>query len=78
MKKILLTILFIIFLTAVSIAQNSHTPPVKIKLKNSYLLPKKVTIISYQPGGDAGNGTEQVAMMPKSEKELTYKEGTKV
>ncbi len=77
MKNILLAIFFLTCLTMISNAQNSSVPTIKIKLKNSSLLPRKVTIITYQPG-ETGNGTEQVTMMPKSEKSLTYREGTKL
>lgn len=77
MKKVLLAIVLITFVNIVSIAQNSEKPLIKIKLKNASLLPKKVTIITYQPG-NSGNGTEQVTMLPKAEKELTCKEGTKI
>jgi hypothetical protein len=77
MKKVLLASLMILFLSIVSIAQNTENSLIKIKLKNTSLLPKKVTIVSYQPG-DSGNGTEQITMLPKAEKELTYKEGTKI
>ncbi|HZH66809.1 MAG TPA: hypothetical protein VEY10_18110 [Flavisolibacter sp.] len=77
MKKVLFAVIIMTFVNTISNAQNSQTPSIKIKLKNSSLLPKRVTIITYQPG-DSGNGTEQVTMLPKSKKELTYKEGTKI
>ena len=44
-------------------------------LKNSSLLPGKVTTISYQPA-EPGNGTEGVTILPGSVKKLRYKEGT--
>lgn len=77
MNKIFLALLFVTCLTIVSNAQDSQTPTVKFKLKNISLLPKKVTIVTYQPG-DEGNGTEQVTMMPRAAKILTYKVGTKI
>ena len=72
----LTAILFINFLNAVAVAQDNQSLPVKVTLRNSFLLPKKVTIISYQPG-DAGNGTEQATMLPESIKQLTFREGKK-
>ena len=77
MKNILLALTLSAVVNTISVAQAGEAPLIKINLKNASLLPKKVTIIIYQPG-DAGNGTEQVTMLPKSEKELAYKEGTKI
>lgn len=77
MKKLLLAFSLMTGFGGIANAQSSQATTVSIKLKNSSLLPKKVAIISYQPG-DAGNGTEQVTIMPKSEKGLTYKVGTKI
>jgi hypothetical protein len=77
MKKILLAIILITGVNTISVAQHDETHLIKIKLKNPSLLPKKITIITYQPG-DGGNGTEQIIMLPKSGKEFTYKEGTKI
>jgi hypothetical protein len=77
MKNLLLAIVLIIGVNTISVAQHGEAPLIKIKLKNSSFLPKKITIIIYQPGHE-GNGTEQVTMLPKSKKELAYKEGTKI
>lgn len=77
MRRIFLTVLFLTCFTVVSNAQNTQPATVRVKLKNSSLLLKKVTIITYQPG-DTGNGTEQVTMMPKATKTLRYLEGTKI
>ena len=77
MRRIFLTILFLTCLKVVSNAQNTQPATVTVKLKNSSFLPKKVTIITYQPG-DTGNGTEQVTMMPKAAKTLSYQEGTRI
>lgn len=60
------------FYECLSIASNFQNPFIKISIKNSSLLPKKITIITYQPG-EAGNGTEQVVMLPKSKKVFNYK-----
>jgi len=77
MRRIFLTILFLTCLKVVSNAQNTQPATVTVKLKNSSFLPKKVTIITYQPG-DTGNGTVQVTMMPKAAKTLRYEEGTRI
>lgn len=77
MKQIILIFLIISLVNAVCVSQNREIPLIKIKVKNSSLIPKRITIITYQPG-DTGNGTEQVTMLPKSVKELAYKEGTKI
>ena len=77
MKKILIAFTLLIFVYSISAAQSTQEMPVKFKLKNSSLLPKKVRIVSYQPG-DSGNGTEQVTMLPKASKQLTYRTGTRI
>ena len=77
MKPILLALLFISGFTITLSAQREQTEVITVKLQNSSFLPKKVTIITYQPGND-GNETLQVTMMPKAKKKLTYREGTKV
>jgi hypothetical protein len=77
MYKLLFAILSVLFLQTELNAQTEKPRLIEFSLKNSSLLPKKITIISYQPG-DEGNGTEQVTMLPKSAKKLTFREGTKV
>ena len=77
MKQFLLAVLFISSFNATSNAQTKTALQIKIKLKNSSLLPKRITIISYQPG-DEGNGTEQITMAPRAEKTLVFREGTKL
>ena len=76
MKRILL-FLFVSFSAGIVSAQEGQTSNVKFSIKNSSLLPKKVTIISYAPG-ESKNGTEQITMWPKSVKALSFKEGTRV
>jgi hypothetical protein len=76
MKHITLALAFI-FTTAFSFAQKNEAALVTVKIKNTSILPKKLTIISYQPG-ETGNGTNGVFLMPGSEKKLQFKEGTKI
>ena len=76
MKQITIA-LALCFVTAFSIAQKNEGALIAVKLKNTSLLPKKVTIISYQPG-EAGNGTNGLFLLPGSEKKLLFKEGTKI
>jgi hypothetical protein len=77
MKKILIALTLLIFVYGNTAAQSAEETLVNFKLKNSSLLPKKVTIVSYQPG-DSGNGTEQITMLPKASKQLTYRTGTRI
>jgi hypothetical protein len=77
MRTLFIGLLLQVCFSTVSFAQTGTSPMIKIKLQNSSLLPKRVTIITYQPG-DSGNATEQVTVLPKSKKERTYREGTKL
>ena len=74
--KCIITLLFSLT-SLLALAQKRDYMLVTIKIKNGALLPKRVTIISYEPG-DAGNGTQDFTLMPRSEKELTFKEGAKL
>jgi hypothetical protein len=77
MKKSLLAILLLSLVSIASAAQKSETSMIKIRIKNSSFLPKRITIVSYWPGSE-GNETMQVTMLPKAEKVLRYMEGTKI
>lgn len=50
---------------------------VTIYLKNNSILPKKVTLISYQPG-ETGNGTSGFVLMPFASRKYTFTKGTKI
>jgi predicted RecA/RadA family phage recombinase len=76
MKHITLALVFILA-TAFCFAQKAATVLITVKIKNTSILPKNVTIISYQPG-ETGNGTNGVFLMPGSEKKFQFKEGTKI
>lgn len=76
MKKIItITISFCLF-TVIALAQKSNTD-ITIILKNSSLLPKKCTIISYAPN-ETGNGASGCMLAPFGTKKLIFKEGTKL
>jgi hypothetical protein len=50
---------------------------VTIYLKNNSILPKKVTLISYQPG-ETTNGTSGFVLMPFATRKYTFTLGTKI
>ncbi len=50
---------------------------VTIYLKNNSILPKKITLISYQPG-ETGNGTSGFLLMPFASRKYTFTKGTKI
>ena len=77
MKQVLLFLAIIIFFSSVCYAQKNEPATIEFKLKNSSLLPKRITIISYQPG-ESGNGTESITVSPRAVKNLKFKEGTKI
>ena len=76
MKQITIA-LTLILTTTLAFAQKNEALLITVKIKNTSILPKKITIISYQPG-ETGNGTKGVFLMPGSEKKLQFKEGTKI
>jgi hypothetical protein len=76
MKHILI-LSALIFTTLLAIAQKEEPLLITVKIKNTSILPKKITIISYQPG-ETGNGTNGFFLMPGSEKKLQFREGTKI
>jgi hypothetical protein len=76
MKKLLVVLVMLVGLTALAIAQKAESL-IEFKLKNTSLLPKKITVITYQPG-EAGNGTQGMLLGPLSTKTLAFREGTKI
>ena len=76
MKQIII-ITLLCFTTALSFAQKNTSALIVVKLKNTSLLPKKVTVIAYQPG-ETGNSTNGFFLMPGAQKLLQFKEGTKI
>jgi hypothetical protein len=77
MKRLIFFFTIITIFGTACLAQRNEPALVQFKLKNTSLLPKKITIISYQPG-DSGNGTESITIGPRAEKDVKFKEGTKV
>lgn len=77
MKKHLLLSLAFCLTTVLAFAQQSNSPVVRIKIKNVSLLPKKVSLIAYEPG-ETGNSTQIFVLMPGFGKKFRFKEGTKV
>ncbi|MBI3219377.1 MAG: hypothetical protein HYZ44_07685 [Bacteroidetes bacterium] len=67
----------LILIFAVIACYSQSTEPIKFKIKNTSILPKKVTLISYTPG-DNGNGTQGYWIWPGGTKELSFKVGTKL
>jgi hypothetical protein len=58
-------------------AQNNSPEGVEIRIRNSSLLPKRITVISYQPG-DSGNSTSGIFLLPGFSRKFTFEVGTKV
>ncbi|MCE2994702.1 MAG: hypothetical protein ACK5RG_19900 [Cyclobacteriaceae bacterium] len=75
MKTKLFFTLFLFFAAIACYSQSNE--PVKFKIKNTSILPKKVSLISYTPG-DNGNGTQAYWILPGGSKEFTFKVGTKL
>ncbi|MEZ0611292.1 hypothetical protein ACAW74_22465 [Fibrella sp. WM1] len=50
---------------------------VPIRLRNSGLLPKRVALISYEPG-ERGNGTTILTLLPRMSKAFTFPIGTRL
>lgn len=63
--------------TAWAFPQKISEGLIAISLRNTSMLPKKFTVVSYQPG-ETGNGTNGFVLLPGSEKRLQFKEGTKL
>ena len=76
MKKYILTSLLMLTALIVSFGQQEDAL-ITVTLRNSSLLPKKITVISYEPG-ESGNGTTGVMLWPVGAKKFKFKEGTKI
>lgn len=76
MKKFLFAGLLLVVAVTVASAQQTDRL-VTIRIKNSSLLPRKITVISYQPG-DTGNGTTGVLLLPVGTRKFKFKDGTKI
>ncbi len=50
---------------------------ITIKLRNPSLLPRSITLISYEPG-DIGNGTTGCMLAPRGNRKFTFPVGTKL
>ncbi len=59
------------------VASASKPNAVTFKLHNTNLLPKRITLISYEPG-QSGNGTNGFMIGPKGSKSFTFPVGTKL
>jgi hypothetical protein len=77
MKKQLFATFIFTILTVIAFAQSTSKDVITIILKNTSLLPKKCTLISYEPG-DVGNGTRVIWFLPIGTKSLKFKVGTKL
>ncbi|CAN5424692.1 hypothetical protein BH09BAC3_BH09BAC3_06390 [soil metagenome] len=75
-KKLILSLAFSVF-SLLTFAQERGDSLVKIKIKNSSILPRKCVIVSYAPN-ETGNGTQGYWFLPGGEKQITFKEGTKL
>ena len=76
MKKIIISAA-LSFIMLFAFCQNTKTPNVVFYLKNTSLLPKKITVIAYQPN-ETGNSTNGFFIMPGQKKKVEYTAGTKV
>jgi hypothetical protein len=76
MKQITI-IALLCFTTATTFCQKNAAYLITVKLRNTSLFPKKVTVIAYEPG-ETGNSTNGFFLMPGSDKKLQFKEGAKI
>lgn len=76
MKQSFFLLALVCLTCLLTVAQNTKTL-VRINLKNTSLIPKKITVVSYSPG-ESGNGTQGFSLMPGSQKELQFATGTKI
>jgi uncharacterized membrane protein YphA (DoxX/SURF4 family) len=58
-------------------AQTTQNNPVSFKIKNASILPKKLTVVVYEPDVK-GNGTFGFFLMPTATRTFRFKVGTKV
>ena len=77
MKKHLLFALLFSLTSLLAFAQQHSEDLIAVKIKNASLWPKKVSLISYQPG-ETGNGTQIFLLTPGFGKKFRFKEGTKI
>jgi hypothetical protein len=61
----------------VKTGQNAGTQKVKISLRNNSILPRKYTVITYQPSDNGGNGTSGITLMPTFSKSFEVEVGTR-
>ncbi len=76
MKKYILTSFLMLTVAIATLAQQDEQL-ITVTIKNSSLLPKKITVISYQPG-ESGNVTTGVMLWPVGSRKFKFKEGTKI
>ena len=67
MKKIIISAA-LSFITLCAFCQNNKTVNVIVYLKNNSLLPKKITVIAYQPN-ETGNSTNGFFYYARAKKE---------
>jgi hypothetical protein len=69
----------LMLLASALIAQPTDEKPaqVHIELKNNSLVPKKFTVVSYEPG-TTGNGTQSFFLLPYMSKSLNFRAGTRL
>jgi hypothetical protein len=58
-------------------AQTIPIENVSFKLKNASILPRKLSVVSYEPG-NTGNGTQAFYLMPGMSRVFKFRVGTKV
>jgi hypothetical protein len=58
-------------------AQTTQNNPVSFKIKNASILPRKLSVISYEPG-NTGNGTQGYYLMPGTSRNFTFREGARI
>jgi Putative auto-transporter adhesin, head GIN domain len=58
--------------------QTGTIQKVSISLRNNSPLPRKFMVISYEPSGNGGNGTNGVVIMPTFSKSFEFEVGTRI
>jgi hypothetical protein len=76
MKQCISTLMLVCLVCLLAMAQSTQSL-VSIQLKNTSLLPKNVTVISYNPA-ESGNGTQGFVLMPGVQRKLQFATGTKI
>lgn len=84
MKRVIPATIIITWLSVVQFAgslkaQTAVEKPAQVffELKNNSLVPKKITVVSYEPG-TAGNGTQSFFLLPYTGKSLSFRAGTRL